>query len=156
MRKVALLIPLMFSLLLNGQQAYNPLAPVSVTGIALNAVATTTIIDESAQGRLITVGCINSNNPTGNPVVNLDVTIDGEATQTFLVYTGGGAVYSFATQPTLVSVFGTNNPYGNNAGDGFTFRFDSEYNTSLLVEFDVTTGGTGGNMACVVLRAVRI
>ncbi len=156
MRKTALLIPLVFSLLLTGQQAYNPLSPVLVTGIALNAVATTTILNESTQGRLITVGCININNPTGNPIVNLDVTIDGEATQTFNVYTGGGTTYSFGTQPSVVSIFGTNNPYGNNVGDGFTFRFDSEYNTSLLVEFDVTTGGTGGSMSCAVLRAVRI
>lgn len=133
-------------------QAYNPLAPVLAAGIDTGAVATTTILNETAAGRLISVGCVATGAIGGTPVASMGWNVDGEGLEELPIYVGS-TTFSFSTQPIAQSMFGPPNPYGSGVGDGLSIYFGTEYSTSLLVQLDVTTGGTGGDIACVVLRA---
>ncbi len=133
-------------------QAYNPLAPVLATGIDTTAVATTTVLNESAAGKLISIGCIAIGAITGTPTATLGWNVDGEGLEETAIYIAG-TTFSFGTQPIAQSMFGPPNPYGSGLGDGMSIYFGTEYNTSLLVQLDVTVGGAGGNITCVVLRA---
>ena len=133
-------------------------ATVDDTSISLTSAATTNIIDVSVEAGLwMTFGCSVSAAVSGTPVVHLKWTVDGEAEQSQTLYNSSAAFVaeiraaSWNVGGDSVGVDGG----GNQAFDNLVLGFYTPYATSLKVDVQVASTGTG-TIVCAALRATEL
>ena len=133
--------------------AYEP--TLTSVAVDLNAIASTTIINVTEQGRLINIGIIVTNALVGSVAATLDITIDGGTKRSFTLWGGtdefwiDGDLMAWATLLT----FG-----GKAIHEKMVIPFHIPYAASLLIAIDVTdASGTAGDEVTVkVIKGLKL
>ena len=125
---------------------------LSEANVNFNSVATTTIVNVTESGELILIGWQTSSAVSGSPIVKLEITIDGGTKLSLSVHASSGGWDANGILPFNNGAAGND---GAATGDGIALPLRIRYTTSLLVEVDVTSTGTG-QAQCSVIRGTEI
>jgi len=115
--------------------------------IDFSAIATTTVINVTEVGRLVSIGFLISDTLDTTCSATLDITIDGGTKRSFVLYNVGnqwqtGDFLPWAQDKSLT---------GGTQWEHFSVDFNINYAVSLLVEVDITNAANAGDEAVVKL-----
>lgn len=120
-------------------------------GRLTTSTGTTDCVDVTETGILMSVSILTWSSMTGNYTMNLEIIVDGGATQTFAVATVSTAYEDLATRS-----FAINGASGNTAYDNAVIPLGLRYETSLKVSLNCTASNSNGRIQLSVLRGQKI
>lgn len=119
-------------------------APTIVTGISMTAIASTTVVTFSGSGVLMRVGVGVSTTSTGTPITaTIDITVDGGTVMHIPIYTASAAAWD----PGALTLSTYNIGTGASVGNMMNFDIYVQFNTSILVKYNVTATSLSGGAA---------
>lgn len=135
-----------------GKRSADPMrVTISTTNVPLTTVQTVTLVNVTQTGQLGTISCQVTTAPTGTPTANLRINVDAQGVASFALY-AGGTTWGITTQGAAVTAPGAGVVDGSALGDAFALQFNTRFNTSLVVDVDLTGAGTAGQLTCTVTR----
>ena len=134
-----------------GVVAYEPQV-VNSAAVDLTAIASTSIVNVTEAGILLSIGFFVTTVPDGTPTVTIDITVDGGTTRSIALYT---AALTWATSFRALAARSDSDTGA--ASDVAALILNVPYKTSLLVGIDVATATSStGALMVSVLRGVQL
>jgi hypothetical protein len=119
--------------------------------ITLTGTGTTNITNVTETGQLLWVAIQETTGPAGNVLATLEISVDGNSTQSLTIYNTGTTLYSGG-----LLAFGNMNNGGGNL-DGAVIPFGFRYGSSIRVGINVKTTAAGsGSITVIVCRAKKL
>ena len=128
------------------------LQPWATGEIALDAIASTDILNATESGLLVSIAIIVPNTITDASTVTLDITVDGGTTRSLSVYN-----VSTGWDPAGLGAFRSFSGSGNAANNTAILVLNIRYLTSIQVALNVTdVAGAGDLLRVNVLRGIEL
>ncbi len=142
-----------------------PLSPLAVSAFryrdpttaatrALDAAASTDIINVTEAGKLLGILVAVTVGVTGTPTMRLEIVVDGGTQENITVYSASNNWATFFARLSR-NVTGLGGIDGNTANDEFFLEMDCPYETSLIVRANCTGAGSAGSVDAYAIRATK-
>ena len=127
--------------------------PTTAATRALDAAASTDVINVTEAGRLLGILVHVTVAPTGTPTMRLEIVVDGGTQENITVYSASNTWAAFFSR--LISVVRGSGLNGDAIADGFLLQMNCPYESSLIVRANCTGAGSAGSVDVYGIRATK-